>query len=835
MLRRLLRSQRDSLRGSLRQRRRPGPLIGKRFLLEWTVIGLIGVAAVIYGVVSPLTERASFMFYDQLLLHAKRHSPSNIVIVAIDDESIAELGRWPWPRDTHAALLEQLAKAKTLSVTYDVLFTESAPGDVAFAQAMKHVPTYLPLIIDRQPVNQNAPAAVEPVPVLREAAAGVGHIDLEVNHDGIVRSVALFEGSGRNWWPSVTVPVYRALHGPNAPLPGAGRARVDTTIDATIAASGAIAVDDLKRAHRMMIPFSRTSLDYPRVSFAAAMRGQVPPEIFAGKVVLVGATAAGLRDRFATPISGDVGELPGVDIHATILDALLDGRAIEPVNDHPAMLASLVPIALLLGGLLMMSPFQSLMLTLALGCASLVASACMMYLRSSWLSPVPALGGLALIYLLWSWRRLEVAMSYLGQELRLLAAEPNLLPGLEARVHGTAGDVLERLIALTRQAVQRQRDMRQFIWDSLNSLPEPIIVCDRDGRILMVNDPARLHFGPVRFTELSIMQLFSEFHFVRLVDSDSSGALPGGMQWPALLDPRIALHAEAMTRGIEVRDRHGRDHMLRYAPCTTSAGISEEAGEADESKGSMRWIASWVDITALHASERQRDDMLHLLSHDMRSPQASILALLDTERAHIDSPRAVALMARVERCAHRTLALADDFVQLARAESQHYHLELLNLHELAIDASDEIWPLAQAKNIDVHCDSEGENFWVLADRSLMTRALINLLSNAVKYSPAGTRVDCMVSEQHESIICTVRDRGYGIAVEQQAHLFERFRRFQVDGQPPSDGTGLGMAFVKTVIGRHAGDIAIESALNEGTKVTITLRAHAVEPAAHSGD
>jgi CHASE2 domain-containing sensor protein/signal transduction histidine kinase len=802
-----------------RNRRWPGPSIGKRFFLEWMLIGAVGVAAVLYGVVSPLTERASFLIYDQLLSHSASRPSAGIVIVAVDDESIAELGRWPWPRETHAALLEQLAKAKPASVAYDVLFTEPSPGDAAFAQAMKHVPTYLPLLVDRLPVNQNEPAAVEPVPVLRAAAAGVGHIDLEVNQDGIVRSVSLFEGSGKNWWPSITVPVYRAMRGRDAPLPGIEPAAAD----AVFAASGPAGAGELKRAHRMMIPFSRTSLDYPRVSFAAAMQGSVPPEFFAGKIVLVGATAAGLRDRFATPISGVVGELPGVDIYATILDGLFDGRAIEPVSDKAAGWTSLVPVGILLAGLLVMSPFQSLMLTIALACASLVASACMVYLRSRWLSPVPALGGLALIYLLWSWRRLEVAMSYLGQELRLLAAEPNLLPGAEQKPQGAAGDLLERLIALTRQAVQRQRNMRQFIWDSLNSLPEPIMVCDRDGRILMVNDPARLHFGPVRFNDMSIVQIFSEFHFVRLVDEDSSGALPSGMSWPAMLDPRVERHADVMMHGIEVRDRHGRDHILRYAPCTTSAG------------GSLGWIASWVDITALHASERQRDDMLHLLSHDMRSPQASILALLDTERPHIDSTRAMDLMGRVERYARRTLALADDFVQLARAESQHYSLELLNLHELAIDASDEIWPLAHAKDIEVRCESEGEAFWVLADRSLMTRALINLLSNAVKYSPPATRVDCIVSETPGAIVCVVRDMGYGIALEQQAHLFERFRRFHLDGQPPSDGTGLGMAFVKTVISRHAGEIAIKSAPDRGTIVTITLRAQTVEPREASDD
>ncbi len=269
------------------------------------------------------------------------------------------------------------------------------------------------------------------------------------------------------------------------------------------------------------------------------------------------------------------------------------------------------------------------------------------------------------------------------------------------------------------------------------------------------------------------MQLFDGFRYVRLVDENRRYRCVAGAHatGPTMLDPRVPRHIEITARGIEVRDSGERDYLLRYAPCTTSTGLS------------IGWIVSWVNVTALHATERQRDDMLNLLSHDMRSPLASILALLDTQKTESDASHAENTMERIRRYAHRALGLADDVVRLARAESRQYQFEPLNLHELAIDASDEIWPLAQAKRIEVRCASEGDAFWVRADRSLMTRTLVNLLNNAVKYSPEGNRVDCTVSDVPQGVRFVVQDSGFGISREQQAHLFERFRRFHVPGQP----------------------------------------------------
>jgi signal transduction histidine kinase len=308
--------------------------------------------------------------------------------------------------------------------------------------------------------------------------------------------------------------------------------------------------------------------------------------------------------------------------------------------------------------------------------------------------------------------------------------------------------------------------------------------------------------------------------------SDAENNLLAHAQWPTLLDPARSEFATLMAQGVEVRDASGRDHLLRFANCTNAQG---------ETTG---WIAGLVDVSALHAAERQREDALRLLSHDMRSPQASILALVEIERARGEPALARDLLERIERYAQRALTLADDFVQLARAESQAYVLEPVNLAELMIDASDEVWPQAHAKRITLHTDTgddtdHEDGQWICADRSLMTRALINILNNAVKYSPPDTRICCSLASAKRAspadapgaarrVTCTIRDQGYGIPRNQQACLFERFRRFHTTERPDVGGAGLGMAFVKTVVTRHGGDVEVHSEPGAGTSFTIHL-------------
>ncbi|RQS65219.1 CHASE2 domain-containing protein [Burkholderia sp. Bp8963] len=788
----------------------PRRRLGRRFLFEWIAIGCLGIAVIVACAIGRASTSVDGLIYDRLLMLRSLPLSPDIVVVDIDNPSVQALGRWPWPRSVHARLLDTLVRAQPAAVVYDVLFTEPSPDDRTFADGLGRVPTFLPILLS--PERADGTRSVDPpVAALAARAAGLGHINLEVDPDGIVRSVALFESDGRVRWPQLMVPVFESIaSGKLNPAGGAPNARAH---DLAHSASG---------EGRYLIPFSRNTPAYPTLSFDDVLEGRVKPETLRGKIVVVGVTASGLYDRFATPVSGDFGPLAGVYIHAGVLDMLTTGRAISPAPRAGLFAVSLLPLAVLLAGFLMLSPWRALLLTLSLAGLSVVASAALLYEARLWLSPAPAIFGLVAVYPIWNWRRLEMTMSYLRRELQRLADEPHLLPEAP-RTRSVGGDVLERQMALMAQAAQRVQDMKRFVWDSLDSMPEPIFVTDLAGTVLIANHAAK-RYGSRLALPLPegrpLRAALGELTFVKTVEGNAEHDAEIRLHWPAALDPTLEAESGALARGIEVRDRDGLDHLLRYAPCTNAQGRV------------TGWIAGLVDVTELHAAERQREEALHLLSHDMRSPQSSILALVEIERQRVQSDDVRGLLARIERYAHRALSLADEFVQLARAESQVYQLEATSFVDVLIDACDEVWPQAQAKRIRIDTDVGNEMGWVHADRSLITRAFVNLLNNAVKYSPADTVIVCTLTVEHASkrMFCTIRDQGYGIAPEDQRHLFERFKRFHAGERPEISGSGLGMAFVKTVVTRHGGSVSVDSKVGVGTAVTVALPAIDEPPA-----
>ena len=231
---------------------------------------------------------------------------------------------------------------------------------------------------------------------------------------------------------------------------------------------------------------------------------------------------------------------------------------------------------------------------------------------------------------------------------------------------------------------------------------------------------------------------------------------------------------------------------------------------------------------SMRIAQHQRSETLRFLSHDMRSPLNSILALTELHR-HGMSPStsntsSTEIFDQFDYYAKKTLALVDGFVELSRAEGIQMTFQPVNLSDLIRQCCEGAWVLAQHKHIRIDTTVMPDIAWVNADASLLERAWSNLLDNALKYSPDNTTITCTVHRDGHDWILRVQDKGRGMDATQLANAFAPFVR--IDEQHPGNpsGVGLGLAFVRTVVSRHGGSIEVQSEPNAGTCFTIRLRA-----------
>ncbi len=746
-----------------------------RVVLEWAAVACLSIVLVVGLALSGVASRADNLIYDALA-RASVHKPSDdIVIIGIDNRSIAAIGRWPWPRARHAELLNRLGGMKPRAVAYDVLFLEPdrQGGDGLLAAALRSAaPVYLPMTFD-VPGSDGAPFDVmEPISPLLQAAAGVGQSNVAFDEDGIVRRTFLTESDAQRSWPHLM------QHMANASAKAAPSQRAGSFLPSP---SPRAPIEGLLRADPVMVAFAGPAGTYRTISAIDLLRGETPPEFIRNKLVLVGATADGLGDQYSTPLSFGGAAMPGVELQANLLGTLIDGRAVKPLPTAAVIPLSLVLLAVLLVAFLRLSPRANMVLGGALIALSLAIPAVLFLHWRIWAPPTAAVAGLLAAYPLWSWRRLEASSAYMMDELKRFAADRDLWSTLSARSDSQSGDRIARQVSLLHDAIGRARDARSFVTDTLQGLPDPVLVVGLDGRIAFANRAAETLFHPSP-----------------LIGADPAALAGDGA--PEIL-PTAGLPDQLTSPG-------GQVFNVLETPLTNADG--RQAGR----------IIRFTDITALKNASDERERVMQFLTHDMRSPQVSILSLLGRGKAASNLPD---VADRIAGYARRTLALADNFVHLARAEQSALQLEPVDLGQMLLDAVDDLWAQSSAKAIAITTEGDNQEHLILADRSLLTRALINLIDNAVKFTKPGGSVTCRLARDLScdpaAIVCTISDTGCGMPPSELERIFARFAR-AARGHS-SAGVGLGLSFVETVISRHHGDISCVSEVEVGT--TFTLR------------
>jgi signal transduction histidine kinase len=326
-----------------------------------------------------------------------------------------------------------------------------------------------------------------------------------------------------------------------------------------------------------------------------------------------------------------------------------------------------------------------------------------------------------------------------------------------------------------------------------------VVVTDIVGNVVLANDAAR-----------SLWQSLGSNGELRQVDHllgqlrDSTGKPP--------LGPGTIWQNAPLSAAVSARD--GRCFALACEP---------QRSADDAVIGAVVRIA---DTTETMRTQREREEVMQLLSHDMRSPQVSILTLLEGAPARKIEKR---LAERIQDYAERTLHLADGFVQLSRAQSLRFEPQVIDISDVAREAIDALWPQASASGVKLLAELRDDELLVLGEGSLLSRMLVNLIDNAIRYSSAGQAVRIAVALERSDADpwcrITVADQGAGIPPEQLQQVFQRFQSSGTGSAQGKGGVGLGLAFVHATVLRHNGSITCDSSADQGTSFYIRIPVH----------
>ncbi len=774
----------------------------------------------------------------------------DVVIIEIDDKSLNSLGHWPWPRTHHAMLLARLKQTKAKAIVFDVLFpnadTNHPGSDAVFAKAIadqKNV--ILPLYFERTG-PQGLVVESPPYSPFYQAAAAIGHIHYETAADGVVRAITLKQGVNRAFWPHLVLAVQQYLNPENASgIPGE---RAPATLTGTSDIS--IAKDFYN-----LLPMPSAHQGLRHFSYSDVLQGKTDMALLHNKVVFIGATATGLGDVLATPL----GSMHGVELNAWTFIALANQQLIQTSNTITAAALTFITVFLLVLILGRLSPKAFLIYSvLSIGGIATISALLLLHL-SLWMPPSGAIIGIALFFPLWSWLRAESMLHYLRNEVTRLALRPQprhtngtqaieflrKLELIEADTLNTAdtgvqcirqlapqlnnakalegfwreklplddkrnalqsntskgSDPITQTLAQLSAAQEQDQKNRRLIEESLSGLQDAVCIADLCGQITYTN-----HHFKQWFIERQPLN-----HNPHLLSILESLRLKSGKNWQQALKD-LYLNGESFYGEAEYRQsEQAADDSQRQFLCQISLAQADKAGPDT-------LIIAFTDISKLKAAENARSEALSFLSHDLRSPMVSVLAIMERHR-NAEGGVSIQDLNNIEALVRKNLDYAEAFLQLSKAETlPESKLYPSDLHAVLDAAHVHALALASPKSISVHSERCKEDAWVCGDNSLLERALNNLISNAIKFSPDHGKLMLSLSRNASEVILSVSDQGPGIRQEDQATLFTRFTRQHNAG---SHGIGLGLNFVAAVVNKHRGKVAVQSEFGKGA----TFRMH----------
>lgn len=257
----------------------------------------------------------------------------------------------------------------------------------------------------------------------------------------------------------------------------------------------------------------------------------------------------------------------------------------------------------------------------------------------------------------------------------------------------------------------------------------------------------------------------------------------------------------------------------------SAADLPEAQLSLDKAPSEVKELAQTFNmlLSRLSQSWEQERQFVSNVSHELRTPLTIVHGYLQSvlRRQNNLTPTQLEALETAALEAEHTIRLLQDLLDLARADSGylHFYMDPCVLNDLVI----EVVGMAQKySDRQIIIEATNQTIEVKADYNRLKQVFLNLIDNAVKYSEADTPVIVKLNQQGEEAIIQVCDKGYGIPLQHQSRIFERFYRVDESRNRSTGGSGLGLSIVKTLVESMGGSVSVRSRLSEGSVFKITL-------------
>jgi len=333
------------------------------------------------------------------------------------------------------------------------------------------------------------------------------------------------------------------------------------------------------------------------------------------------------------------------------------------------------------------------------------------------------------------------------------------------------------------QASENERSKFEAV---LSNMGDALMILDQQGRIQLVNETmcAALDIKAEEAENKTIPEVVSQRDFLSLLEKNE----------------------EKMTQYHEVNLDDDRVFSAQYTPVPDVGAV-----------------ITMQDISYLKNLNRLKDNFVHTVSHDLRSPLTAVLGYAELlERVGTINEQQREFIRRIHASVQDITELINDLLDLGKIEAGFdFHSETIQLDSILEYTLSNIEVLSENKNQTLGVDIATDLPATRGNPVRLRQLFDNLIGNAIKYTPEGKKVCVSLHREDNQIIFKVSDQGQGIPQEDQPHIFEKFYRAS-NISAASSGTGLGLAIVKTIVESHNGRIWVESKVNEGSTFFVVL-------------